>query len=360
MPKRKTHEQFVNELKEINPNVEVLGQYKNTHTKILVKCNIHDYEWEITPHHLLQGHGCPKCAKCYRRTHEEFIEELKEVNPNIEILNKFKNNKTRMKCKCKICGHEWETVAEALINARTGCPKCARRYNRTHEEFMEEVYSKNHNIEILSHYNKNHDRIKCKCKICSHEWEVIAEGILYGRGCPKCARKIVGDKTRKTHEEFIEELKNINPYVEIISKYQCATEKIKCRCKIDGYEWEATPYNLLNNHGCPKCTSSKGEREIFKVLDNKNIDYLREYRFEDCKYKTSLPFDFYLPQYNCCIEFDGQQHYEIVDYWGGLDGFINTKIRDTIKTIYCKENNIKLIRIPYWDFDRIEEILDIF
>ena len=48
----------------------------------------------------------------------------------------------------------------------------------------------------------------------------------------------------------------------------------------------------------------------------------------------------------------------MLDYFGGLDGFIDTKIRDTIKTIYCKENNIKLIRIPYWDFDKIEEILE--
>ena len=71
-----------------------------------------------------------------------------------------------------------------------------------------------------------------------------------------------------------------------------------------------------------------------------------------------LPFDFYIPDLNITIEYDGRQHYEIIDYFGGLDGFIDTKIRDTIKTIYCKENNIKLIRIPYWDFDKIEKILE--
>ena len=70
-----------------------------------------------------------------------------------------------------------------------------------------------------------------------------------------------------------------------------------------------------------------------------------------------LPFDFYLPDYNTCIEYDGIQHFEVVDYFGGLDGFITTKIRDTIKNEYCKSKNIKLIRIPYWGFDNIENIL---
>ena len=95
-----------------------------------------------------------------------------------------------------------------------------------------------------------------------------------------------------------------------------------------------------------------------KYLEKINTDYEMQYRFKDCKFKYTLPFDFYLPQYNCCIEFDGKQHYQIVKHFGGLDEFIDTKIRDTIKNIYCQQNNIKLIRIPYWEFDRIEEILE--
>ena len=67
-----------------------------------------------------------------------------------------------------------------------------------------------------------------------------------------------------------------------------------------------------------------------------------------------MPFDFYLPQYNICIEYDGEFHYKMIM---GYDEFINQKIRDTIKTVYCKENNIKLIIIPYWEFNNIENIL---
>ena len=108
---------------------------------------------------------------------------------------------------------------------------------------------------------------------------------------------------------------------------------------------------------CPYCNESKGEKRINSFLLKNNINYLIQYRFEDCKFKYTLPFDFYLPKYNCCIEFDGGQHYKIVDWFGGLDGFVDTKIRDTVKNIYCQQNNIKLIRIPYWDFDNIEDIL---
>ena len=164
-----------------------------------------------------------------------------------------------------------------------------------------------------------------------------------------------------THEEFMERLyiKNKNAEnIEVLGEYVNAHTKIKCKCKIDGHEWEATPNSLLNNHGCPKCNESKGEKRVAKYLDSKNIDYKKQYKFNECRSKKKLPFDFYIPSLNIAIEYDGRQHYEIIDYFDGLDGFIDTKVRDTIKTIYCKENNIKLIRIPYWDFDKIEEILE--
>ena len=70
-------------------------------------------------------------------------------------------------------------------------------------------------------------------------------------------------------------------------------------------------------------------------------------RFEDCKDKKQLPFDFYLPDYNCCIEYDGRQHFQAIEYWGGEEVFQLTQFHDQIKNDYCKENNIRLIRIKY-------------
>ena len=104
---------------------------------------------------------------------------------------------------------------------------------------------------------------------------------------------------------------------------------------------------------------SKGEDVIADILIKSNIAFLKEYNFKDCKGKRrTLPFDFYLPNYNICIEYDGTPHYKLGTFKNGLLDLMNRKYLDDIKTKYCKDNNIELIRIPYWEKDNIEEILN--
>lgn len=93
-------------------------------------------------------------------------------------------------------------------------------------------------------------------------------------------------------------------------------------------------------------------------LTKKNIFYIRWYGFYDCRDKKPLPFDFYLPDYLACIEADGIQHFEAVDVFGGDDYLKYVKKHDQIKTQYCNNNNIKLLRIPY--FKNIQDELDKF
>ena len=98
---------------------------------------------------------------------------------------------------------------------------------------------------------------------------------------------------------------------------------------------------------------SKGEVATMIYLENNNIEYIRQYKFKDCKDKRALPFDFYLPQYNLCIEYDGKGHFQKVDYYGKLaddklqENYEYVKKHDKIKTEYCKNHNIKLLRISY-------------
>ena len=156
-------------------------------------------------------------------THEEFMEKfyIKNENAeNIEILGEYKGSKIKIKCRCKIDGYEWETIPNSLLNGR-GCPKC---YNNrrgetiklTHEEFINELKEINNNIEILGKYEGSKIKIKCKCKIDGHEWEVKPNDLLKDVGCPKCYNNRRGDTLRKTYEEFINELKEINSDIEII------------------------------------------------------------------------------------------------------------------------------------------------
>ena len=117
------------------------------------------------------------------------------------------------------------------------------------------------------------------------------------------------------------------------------------------------PNKHLNSRGCPNCSNSKGALKIKNILDINNIEYFQEMRFNDCRNKNSLPFDFYLPEYKTCIEFDGLQHFESIDYWGGEERLNYIKKNDNIKNEYCKDNNIKLIRVPYYEINNIEDKL---
>ena len=106
--------------------------------------------------------------------------------------------------------------------------------------------------------------------------------------------------------------------------------------------------------------TSFGERKIKEFLDENKINYIREKKFDTCKNIKCLPFDFYLPDHNICIEYDGQHHFNIVSIYGGEDCLKKTQMNDNIKTNWCSENNIKLIRIPYIKKNKIYTILNNF
>ena len=123
---------------------------------------------------------------------------------------------------------------------------------KTHKQFIIEMRQINSDIEILGEYITNKTKIKCRCKICQHEWSAIGSSLLRNHGCPKCKAIKTGTRSRKTHKQFIREMEIKNPNIEVLEKYVNAKTKIKCRCKIDGHEWSVKPNNLLY-HGCPKC-----------------------------------------------------------------------------------------------------------
>lgn len=119
-----------------------------------------------------------------------------------------------------------------------------------------------------------------------------------------------------------------------------------------------TPSDLKQNYGCPVCKESKGEKCIRGYLEKNNIEFEQECKSNNCKYKNFLRFDFYIPKYNLCVEFDGEQHYKARDFFGGQKSFELTQKRDKIKNKYCSDNKINLIRIPYWELENIDNILD--
>lgn len=135
-------------------------------------------------------------------------------------------------------------------------------------------------------------------------------------------------------------------------------------CKLCGHKWKHDiKHQYLIKGNCPSCNLTKGEERVRDFLEKYNINYEVEKTFKGCKYKGSLRFDFYIPSQNACIEYDGEQHFDIVDFEGGSsekelkEKLKLNKKRDSIKDKYCKKNGIKLLRIPYYEFDNIENKL---
>lgn len=155
------------------------------------------------------------------------------------------------------------------------------------------------------------------------------------------------------------QIKINNPNIEILSDYKKLTDRVTCRCKKHNIISEKSVQDVLRGYCCYRCGlenrhSSYAEDLISNILDNWGYKYNREYTFDGCKDKHVLPFDFYLEDFNTCIEYDGKHHYEPVF---GVDNLEVMKRHDAIKSKFCEDNNIHLIRIPYWEYDDIENFL---
>lgn len=363
-----THEEFMEKFNKQNKHahdIEIMGTYINAKTKIKCKCKIDEYEWETIPSRLLQGGGCPKCGGTKKLTHEEFITRLQQINANIEIIGTYVNSSTKILCRCKIDRCEWEARPTDLLQGH-GCPQCMKI---THDKFIQrfnEVNPYANDIEILGTYKGALNKIKCRCKIDGCEWEANPSNLLKGTGCPKCGEKRTAQKQAKTHEQFMEELQQINPNIEILGTYKNALNKIKCRCKVCEHEWEAQPRNLLNGIGCPKCNISKGEKRVAQYLDNLGITYIYNKKYFKDLVGTGgglLKPDFVIPSLKIWIEYDGEQHFKPVNFTGAMSAeevqqlFEYAQQNDQIKDQYAKDNNWTLVRIPFTEYDNIEQIL---
>ena len=354
---RLSHDEYVLRLKDVNPTVIPLENYISLNTPISHKCLIHDIKWDSTPASILQGSGCSKCKAERLRdyhgfTHEEYVDKVKEANPTVEVIGTYINANTNIEHRCLIHNYKWIVSPYSILQGH-GCKYCqsdktSEKLAKTQEQYINELSLKNPNIICLGEYKNSDISILHQCLRCGYKWETSPASILQGSDCPKCAHKLMGEQRRKTQEVYEQELYEVNPNLVCLEQYVLSTTPILHKCLIDGYEWRVTPGSLLQGHGCPKCNISKGEDIIEKWLISNQFDYVTQKRFDDCKDERVLPFDFYLPDSNTCIEYDGEQHYRPVDFFGGEEYYQYILKHDEIKNKYCEDNNIPLLRIPYY------------
>jgi hypothetical protein len=174
-------------------------------------------------------------------------------------------------------------------------------------------------------------------------------------GCEKCARD--AHKLISLSPERIEKIKKIHNNKYLYNDLSINKGFINIICPDHGIFTQYLYFHEYG-HGCSECnSSSRGENYIKNYLNNKNINYYRNYIFDDCKNKRGLRFDFYLYDILTIIEYDGEHHFMENKYFG--EGNLDyVKKNDEIKNKYCEDNNIILIRIPYYNFDKIDIILD--
>jgi len=331
--------------------------YKNAHTKVSVICKEHG-PFPISPSNHLSGKGCPVCANIKRGNRksntEEFITKAKNIHGDEYDYSQvnYINNSEYVNIICKKHGPFPKSPANHLKGQ--GCPICTAESNYrgssqrlSMEDFLEksnEVHGNKYDYSQVV-YKNNSQPVNI---ICAKHGPFLQapHSHFSGSGCPKCIGR------HKSTEDFIEQANQIHgnkfDYSEV--DYVDATTKVKISCPKHG-KFTQTPNQHLGGSGCPTCNESRGERFIDNLLIKNKIQKIRQKRFLDCTNKpkkgvqcVALPFDFYLPDLNIIIEFDGQQHFKPV--WGE-ENFRRLQRLDKIRDEYCKKNRIKLIRIPY-------------
>lgn len=247
------------------------------------------------------------------------------------------------------------------------CNECGMEKYKEHRkhdiEHIKIVADNKYGITIVSdEYVNNITPLKFTCH--KHESMGVQERswaniISATHSCVYCAKESRVDFFSISNEEYTNMASNSNNKVELAGEYTGCKNHILVRCKKCGELIQIRADHILSGVGCSKCYNSNGEVKIKEVLGKYGIKYISQYKFGDCiRNKRDMAFDFYIPNNNTAIEFDGIQHFEPVDLFGGEKQFATQKRNDSFKTQYCKDNNINLIRIPYWEFDSIEEILN--
>lgn len=295
---RKTTKEFIEQLSVVEPNIVVLGEYDNTHTDIECKCKVCGNLWKAKPYSLLQGHGCPRCAKSGTSFMEQFIKqsfvfalgedsvlsrdksligmELDIVIPNLNFAvepgnwnlhKKSLNRDFKKRERCNSIGVRLITIYDMFPETEQApfdkdCITFSFDLNKVDRNIIKDLV-----YELFSFVNINK-------QFTSKEWKEIEQ---YAYSNAKA----------KTHNDFIKEMQKIHPTIEVLGVYQNANKRVTVKCNNCGNIWEGVPANMLSGDGCKKCgtklahlstikSQESFEKELAKV--NPNVLIIGEYK----------------------------------------------------------------------------------
>lgn len=293
---------------------------------------------------------------------KKFLEKSIKIHGNIYdySLVEYVNAKTKVKIICKKHG-VFEQDPDNHSRG-SGCRFCKGGALLGVEQFIKKSKVKHGDLYDYSQvvYVNNRKKVSILCK--KHGiFKQSPNEHMFGYGCSKCGKeKVAFIKNELAKNTFFDKANKIHEYKYDYSKseYINSRSKMIIICKKHG-EFIQNCNSHLRGNGCPLCKESAGEKKIREFLQNNDIKFIPQKKFKDCRHIRPLPFDFFVEDYNVCIEFDGIQHYKEGGFHKNKDSFELTKKKDKIKSKYCsgKKGKPILLRISYRQINDIDNIL---
>lgn len=331
---------------------------------------------------IIKENGVYRCRTCtsknavkkrtintHKRLYDLFLQKCEEHDCiPITTLEEFGGSRSYVKYICPLHG-QTSTWMSNVSSSGAWCKKCANlkigeAQKLTSDAVNDVIESKNDNVwlnpgEYIGSTTRN---LRILCGRCNSPFTTSLASIQNGSGmCPDCGKYVSSHATKYTKEDLLQ-MATIDGELMVVSPddYVNMSTKMNFYCSECGNVFATTPFYYLKGGytRCQNCwISSQGQEDIDVVLKEYGIERVRQKTFDDCRDKRKLPFDFYLPKYNLLIEFNGEQHYRAVEYFGGKDTFTTLQKHDRIKKEYAEMNGFNYLVITYKEQNDIRNIL---
>lgn len=268
-----------------------------------------------------------------------------------DIVKDGKKRRVRWHCMCN-CGNEFDAIADNIKKRpNMSCNECAnkRRAENNRIDVVGNKYGRLTILEIVP--NTRPTRVKCRCD-CGNIYIGDQADIVstHTQSCGCLQRERASESNTKDWTGIVSECG-----IEFLKPDHIRDEGQwlwKCKCGVCGNEFVTLPakVNLGYVTSCGCAVQSSYERHIKHFLEELNVEFIEQYSFKDCKNTYSLRFDFAILQNGSLlylVEYDGEQHFRPIEWFGGMTNFRKQQNRDKIKNEYCLSHNIPLLRIPY-------------
>ena len=302
------------------------------------------HSWTTHPGNILHGTQCSRCRGNNTQDAQKALVELVEAKGGKVDMSQYRGVNQKVQFTCAQ-GHQWSTTPNSVTSSKTWCLKCAGLCQEESKKNLEQKVKDRGGSCCMDEYVNSNTRMTFTCEK-GHSWKTTPGSVAAGSWCAVCA----GLTKEQSIQRLVACVAQKNGKVDI-SMYKKNDSNVRFTCE-SGHEWFARPANVLGvGTWCPYCRESKGEREIRSILEKQNIIFVTQKVLKG----TRLKADFFIESRNLIVEFDGEQHFSLE--WRGKKT-PRTRENDLRKNAWCVENNVNLLRVPWWTMDVEKVVLD--